>query len=63
MNDTNSEHITSDLPEAVDDNEIDIKGFFEEVSHGDVDIEALHGNVEVVVVKKGQSFNDFDQAE
>ncbi|CAG8809845.1 8102_t:CDS:2, partial [Cetraspora pellucida] len=63
MNNTNSEYITSDLPEAVDDNEINIEGFFEKVSYNNMDIEALHKNVKVVVVKENQLFDNFNQAE
>ncbi|CAG8838992.1 27236_t:CDS:1, partial [Racocetra persica] len=44
------------------DNEIDLEGFFEEICYDDVDIKALYENVEVVVIKKRQSFDDFEQA-
>ncbi|CAG8495928.1 4733_t:CDS:1, partial [Racocetra persica] len=42
-------------------NKINLEDFFEEVCNSNVDIEALHENIEVVVIKKEQSFDDFKQ--
>ncbi|CAG8783671.1 16562_t:CDS:1, partial [Racocetra persica] len=47
----------------VDNNEIDLKSFFEAAYHSSVDVETLNENIEAVIIVKAQTFDDFDQAE
>ncbi|CAG8676889.1 16823_t:CDS:1, partial [Racocetra persica] len=49
--------------ESTDDDDIDLEYFFQKAYYGGMDIETFHKNIEVVIIKKEQSFNSFEQAE